>query len=116
VAIMPNWPIMAALIGVSKMTELETKDYDFFANHMSAIANRNINCGVMFKAGNDKECIYTVIDILTTYNLKNEIVKTEYLCTHKFLGQIVKSRHGKTQILMGLISSDEALQAIKNSN
>jgi hypothetical protein len=34
-----------------------------------------------------KEC--TVTDIYKTYNSKNELVKTRYVATHEFLGQIV---------------------------
>ena len=33
------------------------------------------------------EC--TVIDIHKTYNKQNELVKTRYVATHKFLGQTV---------------------------
>jgi len=98
------------------MNELNLNQWDNLTAHMQAITGNVINPGVMFKTGNDKEHVYTVIDILTTYNLKKEIVKTEYLCTHTFLGQNVKSRHGKTEILRGLLSTVKAISYLKNND
>ena len=43
-----------------------------------------------------------VIDILKTYNSKDELVKTVYLCEHELAGQKVLSEECKTTILRGL--------------
>lgn len=67
-----------------------------------------IKPGVMFKTGNDKTTVYTVLDVLTTRTAGGAMVKIEYLCGHVFMGQYVKSRHGKTEIMRGLLSADEA--------
>lgn len=51
---------------------------------------------------NKREC--KVIDILKTYNSKNELIKTEYLQEHEFFGQIIQSLVVPTSILLRLIS------------
>ena len=51
----------------------------------------------------NKGKVYTVIDELTTTNREGVIVKVEFLCTHDFYGQPVKSRECATTIKMGLI-------------
>jgi hypothetical protein len=48
-----------------------------------------------------REC--TVVDIYTTTNLAGEVVKTEYLCEHEFMGQKMKTLQIATTISMGLI-------------
>ena len=51
-----------------------------------------------------KEC--TVIDILKTYNHKNELVSIRYVSSHDFMGQKVIDRDVvETTITMGLIKS-----------
>ena len=52
----------------------------------------------------NKGKVYTVIDELTTTNRAGVIVKVEFLCTHDFCGQQVKSRECATTIKMGLIA------------
>jgi hypothetical protein len=51
---------------------------------------------------NPKRC--KVIDIHKTYNSKGELVKTYYVATHEFMGQIVTDHQVPTaSIAMGLI-------------
>jgi hypothetical protein len=46
-----------------------------------------------------------VTDILTTYNSKNELVKTRYVSTHEFMGQTVTEYDvPASAISMGLIT------------
>lgn len=46
----------------------------------------------------------TVVDVLKTYNSKNELVKVRYMATHIFLGQTVTCRDVcATEIARGLI-------------
>lgn len=46
-----------------------------------------------------------VVDILYTYNSKNELVQTRYVSEHTFMGQTLRdSNVGETTIAMGLIS------------
>ena len=55
------------------------------------------------KVKNDR--IETVTDILKTYNLAGELVKTRYVATHDFLGQTVTdSDVCLVTIVKGLIS------------
>jgi hypothetical protein len=50
-----------------------------------------------------KEC--TVIDILKTYNSKNELVSIRYVSVHTFLGQqVIDKDVPATTIAMGLIN------------
>lgn len=43
-----------------------------------------------------RECVVT--DFLTTTNVKGEIVKTEYVISYKFLGQLMKENMVQTTI------------------
>lgn len=48
----------------------------------------------------------TVVDILKTYNSKDELVKIRYVATHKLLGQIVTDNDVvETTITMGLLTN-----------
>ena len=48
-----------------------------------------------------REC--EVVDIWKTYNSKGELVKTRYVATHKFMGQVVTDYDVvKTTIQMGM--------------
>lgn len=50
----------------------------------------DIKIGTRFIRRNSKrKDIETVVDILTTTNLKGEIVSVRYVATHEFMGQIV---------------------------
>ena len=64
-----------------------------------------IDIGKQFtkRGKHNKGRVYTVVDELTTTNREGVIVKVEWLCTHEFLGQQVKSRECATTIKMGLI-------------
>jgi len=56
----------------------------------------------MTRGKNPKRC--KVIDIHKTYNSKGELVKTYYVATHEFMGQIVTDHQVPTaSIAMGLI-------------
>ena len=47
----------------------------------------------------------TVIDILKTYNSKDELVAVRYVATHEFMGQTLTDRDViETTIDMGLVS------------
>lgn len=48
----------------------------------------NIEIGVTkYRARNKRKDIYTVVDILKTYNSKGELVKTRYVAECDFMGQ-----------------------------
>ena len=51
------------------------------------MANIQIGTKFMNRDKNQKEC--TVIDIYKTYNNAGDLVKTNYVATHDFCGQIV---------------------------
>jgi hypothetical protein len=64
--------------------------------------------GTRFMSGGKhaRECV--VVDILKTYNSKNELVKTRYMATHKFLGQTVTDHDVcNVTIARGLIDFNE---------
>lgn len=46
--------------------------------------------------------VETVVDILKTYNSKNELVKIEYVVEHDLLGQKVKDIVSKTTIMRSI--------------
>ena len=55
--------------------------------------------------------IYTIVDIHTTYNVNGEHVRTRYVASHEFCGQIVKEYDiPEATIARGL--SSEALATI----
>lgn len=43
--------------------------------------------------------VYTVIDIYRTYNNKRELIDTQFVCEHTFMGQSIKSQHCRTTIM-----------------
>lgn len=53
------------------------------------LAAQDIKIGTKFKKAGVVHRICTVVDIWTTYNVNNELVKTRYVCTHNFNGQTV---------------------------
>ena len=57
--------------------------------------------------GKKNQEMCTVVDILRTYNSKDELVSIEYVATHKFLGQPVKARYVDTTIARGLLEKVE---------
>ena len=68
--------------------------------------NLDIDIGKQFtkRGKNQKGRVYTVVDELTTTNRAGEVMKTEWLCNHEFLGQQVKSRECATTIKMGMMA------------
>lgn len=48
--------------------------------------------GTQFKTRGKHPRLCTVIDILKTYNSKNELVQTRYVATHDFLGQLMTDK------------------------
>lgn len=60
--------------------------------------------GTKFKSSGKfpREC--TVIDVLKTFNSKNELVKVRYVATNQMVGQVVKNNDVcATEIARGLI-------------
>lgn len=48
--------------------------------------------GTEFTSGGKVKRLYTVIDVLSTYNSAKELVKVRYVATHEFMGQVVTDR------------------------
>ena len=67
-----------------------------------------IKIGTKYIARNKRKDECEVIDIYTTTNSKGEIVKTEYLCQHMFMGQVVKHLEVATTIQIALFREQEA--------
>lgn len=42
---------------------------------------------VFTRTKGDAERVLTVVDTLTTFNSRNEIVKLRYVCTYEYMGQ-----------------------------
>lgn len=53
---------------------------------------------------NERSCVYTIKDILTTFNSKNEVVKIRYLVSHVFCGQEINNQDVcETTIARGIL-------------
>ena len=64
--------------------------------------------GTKFKSRGKSPRLCTVIDILKTYNSKSELVKTRYVATQEFMGQVVTDYDlPAATIAMGLIEGIE---------
>lgn len=62
--------------------------------------------GTTFKTRGKNPQVCTVTDVLVTTNLCGNIVKTRYVATHEFMGQIVTDRDVvETAISMGLVNA-----------
>ena len=49
----------------------------------------------------------TIIDILKTYNSKGELVKTRYMSSHMFLGQVVIDHDvPQASVALGLVKGE----------
>jgi len=60
--------------------------------------------GVKFiRKHSKREDIETIIDILTTRNIKNEIVEILYVAEHDFLGQMIKTKTPGATIALSTI-------------
>jgi hypothetical protein len=64
-----------------------------------------IEIGTKYKARNKRKDLCTVIDVLKTYNSKNELVKTMFLCEHEFMGQKMKHEENDTHIQLAVFEN-----------
>jgi len=63
--------------------------------------------GTLFKTRGKFPKLCQVVDIFKTYNSKGELVRTRYVATHEFCGQIVTDYEVvKTAIAMGEIKNE----------
>jgi hypothetical protein len=63
--------------------------------------------GTKFKTRGKNPRVYTVSDILKTYNNSGELVQIRYIAYHEFMGQLVYDRDiVETTIAMGLIDEN----------
>lgn len=69
------------------------------------LTENNIKIGTTFiRKNTSRKDIETVIDIYTTYNSKNQIVKVVYVCEHDYLGTKVRDYEvPSSTIIRGLI-------------
>lgn len=74
---------------------------------MEFLKKSDIKIGMQFLSGGKNKRICTVIDILKTYNSKNELVKTTYLEEHEFCGQTIKSEVNCVSIQRGYIKNND---------
>ena len=56
---------------------------------MNFIKPEDITIGTQYYSAGKHPKLCTVIDIHTTYNYLNELVKTRYVTSHEFMGQNV---------------------------
>lgn len=66
--------------------------------------NVRYEIGQQFIAQGKAKHLETIIDVLYTYNSKNELVKLEYLCEYEFLGQ--KIQHTVNNMTLDRARSD----------
>lgn len=58
--------------------------------------------GTEFKTRGKGARVCKVVDYLVTRNLKGEIVRTEYVEEHQFLGQTIRSNVCETTVAIGV--------------
>ena len=58
---------------------------------MEFLKKEDIKIGVKFLSSGKNKRVCEVVDILTTYNSKKELIKTTYIEEHLFCGQTLKS-------------------------
>jgi len=58
---------------------------------MEFLQKEDIKIGVKFLSSGKNKRVCEVVDILTTYNSKKELIKTTYIEEHLFCGQTLKS-------------------------
>jgi hypothetical protein len=69
--------------------------------------------GTQFKTRGKHPRLCTVIDVLKTFNSKDELVQVRYVATHEFAGQLIADRDVcATTIKMGLISHPTATPTV----
>ncbi|AKG94251.1 hypothetical protein AVT43_gp77 [Polaribacter phage P12002L] len=68
---------------------------------MEFLKKEDIKIGVKFLSSGKHKRLCTVIDILKTYNHKNELVKTTYIEQHDFCGQTLKSEVSAVSVQIG---------------
>lgn len=66
-----------------------------------------IGIGTKYISRGKRKNVCTVIDILTTYNSKSEVVSVKYLCEHDFMGQTVRHEELSTTIMIALSQNGE---------
>ena len=76
------------------------------------IKKDDIKIGMKFLSSGKNKRLCTVIDILKTYNSKNELIRTMYLEEHEFSGQILKSEVNCVSIQRG---NYEYKKSLKNA-
>ena len=59
---------------------------------MDFIKSSEIVIGTKFKNGGKHPNDCLVIDIHKTYNSKDELIKTSFVATHRFMGQTITNR------------------------
>ena len=64
----------------------------------------DIKIGLQFiRRGTKRKDVETIVDILRTYSdVTGDLVNTDYLATHDFMGQTVKGRYCATTIQMAI--------------
>lgn len=69
------------------------------------LENNNIKIGTQFiRRENKRQDIETVIDIYTTYNIKNQIVNILYVAEHNYINQkVIDYEVPAATIIRGLI-------------
>lgn len=72
---------------------------------MNKITLRGVAIGDQFIPKGKAKKVYTVIDFLTTRNMKGEVVEQACVAEHEFLGQKIISRHPFSTIVLNKISS-----------
>ena len=52
--------------------------------------------------GNKSRCVFCIVDIFTTTNMRGIPIQIEYLCEHSLAGQKIVSRECETTIARGI--------------
>lgn len=60
--------------------------------------------------GNKARCVFVIVDIYTTTNMRGIPVKIEYLCEHSLCGQKIESRECETTIARGIANMQELIE------
>lgn len=67
--------------------------------------------GHQYTTRGKQKTLCTVTDILKTYNAKGELVKTRYVSTHMFLGQLVTD-HEVPEVTLLRAEFDNSLKGV----
>lgn len=75
---------------------------------IEAVKKEDIKIGMKFiRVGTKRKDIETIVDIYKTYNSKGELVKTEYVTEHLFMGQTMRNTVNVVTIQRGLMEYGE---------